>query len=36
VITLSFLTGYFSDTAAGKLADLATGIFGKTKGHGKE
>jgi len=34
VISLGFLTGYFSDNAAAKLADIATSIFGKTKGYG--
>jgi len=31
VISLGFLTGYFSDSAAAKLADIATSIFGKIK-----
>ena len=35
VIALGFLTGYFSDSAAGKLSDIAITIFG-SKGHDKK
>ena len=36
VIALGFLTGYFSDHAAAKLADIATVVFGKTERHGEK
>lgn len=36
VIGLAFLTGYFSDLAFAKLADVATSIFGTTKRHNQK
>jgi hypothetical protein len=36
IIGVGFLTGYFSDAAAAKLADIATIILGKTNQHTKE
>ena len=35
VIALGFLSGYVSDSAAGKLVEIATSIFGKTEKPGK-
>jgi hypothetical protein len=34
VIGLAFLTGYFSDSAIAKLAEIASTVFGKAKEHG--
>lgn len=36
IIALAFLTGYFSDLAFAKLAEIATSIFGTTKSHSKK
>lgn len=36
VIALGFLTGYFSDSAAAKLVEIATSIFGKTEKYSKK
>jgi len=35
VLALGFLSGYFSDSVAAKLADIATSVFGKTRQHGE-